>query len=208
MINTCCRWDFISSSSSSSSSMMRCCQYTAQKESPPWGPTTRGKRSYSSYHGVVSTLFATVPRNSDRTSCRSMFRRSPKKSPARDYEVLNQKYIQQTNDYEQLRVELSSLKSKYAAATSELEDVKEQSKREMKLAEKRESDMRKKYKDEFEAMQVTALRRESEMKRLAEDVKRSQEATSKYTLSTTTFPIFLTSKCWESSSLTRHYIHF
>ena len=109
--------------------------------------------------------------------------------------MLNQKYMQQTNDYEQLRVEFNSLKSKYAAATSELEDVKEQSKREMKLAEKRESDMRKKYKDEFEAMQVTALRRENEMKRLAEDLKRSQEATSKYTLSTTTFPILLTSKC-------------
>ena len=111
-----------------------------------------------------------------------MFRKSPKKSPARDYEVLNQKYIQQTSDYEELRAELNSLKSKYATATSELEDAKEQSKKKIKLAEKRESDMRRKYKDEIEAMQATAVRRENEMKRLREDLQRYEKAKSKYPL--------------------------
>ena len=128
------------------------------------------------------TFFPTVPRTSDAALHWTMFRKSPKKSPARDYEVLNEKYIQQTNDYELLRAELNSLKSKYATATSELEDAKEQSKKKIKLAEKRESDMRRKYKDEIEAMQATALRRENEMKRLREDLQRYEKAKSKYPL--------------------------
>ena len=39
--------------------------------------------------------------------------------------------------------------------------------------------MRRKYKDEIEAMQATAVRRENEMKRLREDLQRYEKAKSK-----------------------------
>ena len=74
-------------------------------------------------------------------------------------------------------------------ATSGIEDTKEQSKKEIKLAEKRESDMRRKYKDEIEAMQATAVRRENEIKRLREDLQRYEKAKSNI-LSTVTFSQF------------------
>ena len=104
-----------------------------------------------------------------------MFRRSPKKSPKKEYDALNQKYIQQTNDYDKLKKQFESLNEKYAL----MEQEKVNSHKEVKMVERRESEMRRKMKDEAEAIQATSQRRESEIKRLTEELQRFQEKESK-----------------------------
>ena len=47
------------------------------------------------------------------------------------------------------------------------------------MVERRESEMRRKMKDEAEAIQATSQRRESEIKRLTEELQRFQEKESK-----------------------------
>ena len=60
-----------------------------------------------------------------------------------------------------------------------MEQEKENSHKEVKMVERRESEMRRKMKDEAEAIQATSQRRESEIKRLTEELQRFQEKESK-----------------------------
>ena len=102
-----------------------------------------------------------------------MFRKSPKKSPNKNYDAIHQKYIQVTADYEDMQIQFQSLKEQFHKVKQE----KEACQRETKAIELRENEMRQKFKGESEAIR---LQHENEIIRLKEEIQRFQEKESKY----------------------------
>ena len=79
-----------------------------------------------------------------------MFRRSPKKSPNKNYDAIHQKYIQVTADYEDMQIQFQNLKEQFHKVKQE----KEACQRQTKVVELRESEMRQKFKGESEATRL------------------------------------------------------